>query len=440
MPLRVAIIGAGIGGLTCARTLQYVSRTKDPKLEVQVTIYELEPSPLARTQGGTLDLRADTGQLALKAAGLHDEFLKLCRPEGEDIRVLDKDANVLLDHKVESKAGSTSSYKPEIDRGDLRSLILNAIDPQSIKWGHKLVNILTEDSSAEYTLTFSDSTLPYAKADIIIGADGAWSRVRSLFLATNHEHDRCDPSYSGVSFIETAYTDYATIHPHLAEVAGRGSTFAVGDHKGFIAQQNARGVLRAYLALTVPEEWSSTSDIAQGTEEEQKKLLLEDMRYYKGWNEQLLNFIRDADDGSMVIRAVYSLPLPFISNAWVWPSAANRVTLLGDAAHLMSPFAGEGVNLAMLDASELAQSILSIQSKPEIPKALRKYESRMKRRAHSAAKESARNLNVFFGENAAHELADVFAALSSYSGMVRFIMKMIYRRTVGQLWRWLGWI
>ncbi|MEV0150459.1 MULTISPECIES: FAD-dependent monooxygenase [unclassified Nonomuraea] len=105
---RVSIVGAGPGGLTCARILQ--------RHGIPVTVYDRDPHPEARNQGGTLDLHADDGQLALREAGLIDAFFRLARPEGQEMRRLDP-AGRLLGHHVPAEG---ELFKPEIDRGRLR--------------------------------------------------------------------------------------------------------------------------------------------------------------------------------------------------------------------------------------------------------------------------------------------------------------------------------
>lgn len=110
---RIAIIGAGPGGLTCARILQ--------RHGITATVYDHDSGPDARNQGGTLDLHEDNGQIALREAGLLDHFLTISRPEGQEMRQLDSAGAIVFHHVPEED----ERFKPEIDRGALRDLLLN---------------------------------------------------------------------------------------------------------------------------------------------------------------------------------------------------------------------------------------------------------------------------------------------------------------------------
>src|SRR5580658_4917165 len=120
MKTPIAIIGAGLGGLTLARVLQVHG--------IQATVYEAEASADARAQGGMIDIHENNGQLALKAAEIFDKFLKIIHPGGQATRVLDKEGNVLLDEPDDGTRG-----RPEVPRGDLRRILLASL-PDTVRW------------------------------------------------------------------------------------------------------------------------------------------------------------------------------------------------------------------------------------------------------------------------------------------------------------------
>ncbi|WP_341677976.1 FAD-dependent monooxygenase [Niveibacterium sp. SC-1] len=176
----IAIVGAGLGGLTLARVLHIHG--------IAATVYEAEASPDARAQGGMLDIHDDSGQLALKAARLHDEFLPLIHAGGQASRVLDKDGKVLLDQPDDGTGG-----RPEVRRGDLRQLLLESLRADTVRWGHKL-GAVSSLGDGRHVLDFAHGET--VTADIVVGADGAWSKIRPLLSAAQ-------PAYVGISFIET---------------------------------------------------------------------------------------------------------------------------------------------------------------------------------------------------------------------------------------------
>ena len=127
---RIAIIGAGPGGLTLARILHSKG--------FKSTIFEADAHALARPQGGTLDLDHELGQYALQRAGLMEEFRRHARYEDQGMRLLDKHAHALFEH-----AGDAFN-RPEIERAQLRGLLLASLPENAIAWGHNVVHPKSE--------------------------------------------------------------------------------------------------------------------------------------------------------------------------------------------------------------------------------------------------------------------------------------------------------
>ncbi|KAK7063706.1 chloride channel protein [Favolaschia claudopus] len=372
---RVAIIGAGIGGLTLARILQLQN-----KPSLSFTVYESDSDAAIRASlGGSLDLKYESGQRAMKDAGLHAEFLKLSRPVGDHMRILDKTGKV---HHEETDTG-TAFYNPEIDRAQLRSLILDSLKPGTIQWGYKATVVRKDSVTNKYTIEF-ESGGKEENVDIVVGADGAWSRVRPLVWPEGK------PIYSGITFLEAKIN--MAENPQFGPLVGLGAMFALGDGKGIMAQHNSGDLMMLYSAVRAPEEWATTSAVALAETPAEKIARM--LELFEGWDESLRDLIRAGHDP--VMRPIYALPSDAPPRSHV-----DNIVLIGDAAHLQSPFAGEGVNLAMADAADLAKALAS--GKP-----LEKYEKLMRNRANSIAKESASNLEIFFGDDAAPAVAKLF--------------------------------
>jgi len=228
--------------------------------------------------------------------------------------------------------------------------------------------------------------------DILVGADGAWSRIRPLLTPVR-------PSYSSISFIELVISDVENRFPHLASLVGHGLALIMSDGKGIIPQRNSRGTVKIYVGLQVPEDWIEQNPLPSDPNDAKQFVA----SLFSGWDHTLLELIHSADDSPILSRKICALPPDH-----TWSTKLQGITLLGDAAHVMSPFAGEGVNLALLDASEIGEALVGALGKGlplqkalgEVDKGFRKYEKAMWARAQENGNKAAANLDFMFADDA----------------------------------------
>jgi 2-polyprenyl-6-methoxyphenol hydroxylase-like FAD-dependent oxidoreductase len=367
----IAIIGAGLGGLTLARVLHARG--------IQATVFDLEAGRHVRTQGGMLDIHEDSGQLALRAAGLDEPFRAIIHSGGEALRLLTPDGTVVMEEHDDGTGG-----RPEVDRGRLRDLLLDALPGDTVHWGAKATGARPL-GDGRHEVTFADGGT--VTTGLLVGADGAWSRIRPLVSAAT-------PSYTGISFVELDLHDAGTRHPGSADLIGGGFFIALDGERGILAHREADGGLHVYTARRAGEDWLDGIDF---TDTAAAKTAL--LAHFTGWDARFHTLITDAD-GALVPRRINALP---VGHRW---DRVPGVTLLGDAAHLMSPFAGEGANLAMLDGAELGQAIADHPGDTDA--ALAAYEKALFPRSEASAAESAASLELMFGPDPITRLAGRF--------------------------------
>ena len=361
--MRIAIAGGGLGGLTLARILH--------RHGVETVVYEREASRTARSPGGSLDLHPESGQRALAEAGLAGRFRSEARPEGEEHRILDPAGRTLVHHTPQP--GSFSG-RPEIDRRALRDLLLDSLPRDTVAWQHRLL-AATPRPDGGFALTFDGGHR--TDCDILIGADGARSVVRSLLTAA--------PLSYVATLVELSIGDADRRHPDLAELVGPGNLWCIGANQILAAQRLGDGSIRVGISL---RDEDRDIDSYRST-----RALLD---LFDGWNSSLTALIQ-AGDSAPTPRRIEAMPT---GTRW-----AHRpgVTLIGDAAHLMPPV-GEGANQAMLDAAELAGELVT---NPD--SAIREYEEAMFARIHPIAEMSARVQAMMLSPTAADDIVRFFA-------------------------------
>lgn len=374
----ITIIGAGLGGLTLARVLHVHG--------IPSKIYEAELSAEARTQGGQLDIHEHNGQAALDAAGLTDEFRAIIHAGGAASRVLDQHAAVLLDEPDDG-----TGTRPEVLRGDLRRILIDSLPDYTIEWGRKVdtVRSLGDD---RHELTFVDGST--VTTDLLVGADGAWSKIRPLLSDAK-------PEYVGTTFVETYLYDVDEKHSAAAEAVGDGAMYAPAPGKAIAAHREAGDIVHTYVQLNRPAEWFAGIDFTDAAAATARVAAEFDC-----WAPELTALITDGETAP-IPRAIHALP---DEHRW---DRVPGVTLLGDAAHLMAP-SGQGANLAMFDGAELGKAIATHPD--DIEGALAEYEEAMFVRSASESADSHVILDLCLGEGAPYSLVDFFTGAASISG------------------------
>ena len=260
-------------------------------------------------------------------------------------------------------------------RGDLRRILLDSLPAGTIQWGRKVTDVQPL-GDGRHELTFADG--PTVTTSLLVGADGAWSKIRPLLSGAK-------PEYVGTTFIETYLYDADERHSATAQAVGGGAMYALTPGKGIVAHREAGGVLHTYVELNRPAEWIAGIDFADAAAATARVAA-----EFDGWAPELTALITDGETAP-IPRMIYALP-----DGHRWDRVPG-VTLLGDAAHLMPP-SGEGANLAMFDGAELGQAIAAHPG--DIEAALAAYEEAMFPRSESYAADAHLILELCLGDRA----------------------------------------
>lgn len=402
MSLRIAIIGCGPAGCMLARLLLHQGV---PNLTI--TIFEAEVSDSGRAQqGGTLDLHQNTGIRAIKQAGLYREFLESARFDGSFLDICDKRRTTYF-MRLASKPGSKRG-SPEIDRSALRLLLIGSLPTDMIRWDHRLESIDPDD----HTLYFSNAAgkkWTESGFGLIVGADGAWSRVRTLL-------SQVKPVFTGIRgynlIIKNTHNDST-----IEGLINRGSVFAFSDGKAILGQRIGDGSVDVSIWIRAEEDWP---EHGQSEGEAARSAIL---NTFHDWDDELLNLIKSADGNRITPRSLYMLPPGF-----QWQTHPG-ITLIGDAAHLMPPFAGEGVNMAFQDALALADAISKVSKDRflRVTSGIAKYEQQM---AHRATKAQAMTCgmmrDMMFKEGAPRRSIETFLIRRAGYDVYPWLYPLVY--------------
>jgi 2-polyprenyl-6-methoxyphenol hydroxylase-like FAD-dependent oxidoreductase len=372
----ISIIGAGLGGLTLARVLHVAG--------VRATIYEAEASAGARTQGGQLDLHEEDGQRALEMAGLTEQYRGIIHLGGGARRIYDISGQIVVEVPDDG-----SMTRPESLRGDIRRILLDSLPADVVQWNKKLT-AATPIGAGRHRLTFSDGSSVIT--DLLVGADGTWSKVRSLLSDEQ-------PVYSGLSYVDSYLLDVDQQHPEVAETVGDGALYAILPGRGFLAHREAGNVVHTYVVLHRPVEWFDGIDFTDATSS-RARIAAE----FSGWSPKLTALITKGDQAP-ALRKIYQLP---DRHRW---NRTPGVTLIGDAAHVTVP-GGDGANLAMFDGAQLGEAIAARLDDTEA--ALSSYEEAMFPRSEAAAVAAHQTIDTIFGAGAPDGVINLFNGILAH--------------------------
>ena len=373
----IAIVGGGPGGLTLARILQMNG--------ADVKVYERDINRSVRVQGATLDLHEESGLKALGVAGLMEAFKANYRPGADRMRITGKNASIVFEDSFETNEDGAMA-RPEIDRGPLREILLDSLQPGTVVWDSNFAALCSKNNS--FKIEFKNGTEAYA--DIVIAADGANSKIRPYITPIQ-------PFFAGVTAVEGAVYDSAKASPKIHQLLNGGKIFAFGDEKSLIVSSKGDGSLAFYAGFKTDENWVSQSGI---NFLDKAQVLAWFRSEFTGWDSIWDELFENAIP-VFIPRPQYCMPF---DQTW---EALPNLTMLGDAAHLMPPYAGEGVNMAMLDALELAECLLS-DVFIDTHSAIAAYETQMRSRASETAKITMEQTSSLHSPEAISNMLEMF--------------------------------
>jgi 2-polyprenyl-6-methoxyphenol hydroxylase-like FAD-dependent oxidoreductase len=379
--MRVGIIGAGIGGACLAHGLR--------KEGLDVAVFERNPAATSGLAGYGIHINV-FGQEAMKEC-LPDEnwqaFLKAAKPIGGEARFYDENLCLLAAQEVvHIKDGAVvEEHRLSISRTELKDILLEGLG-DLVQWDRAFTRYETLQSG-KMRIHFGDDS--YADVDVLIGADGANSKVRKQYLpklerldvgvtiivgrsrltpelASSLPPDLIDGSPNSIVPLNTDWM-FASVWRAPVDTKADSKTAEIDSF-----------AVWAYIAAadSFPTNLSTLSS---------ESLCDLALSRTLGWNNNLHRLVKQSDMPSVSVVPLKSMPhLP------TWESSA--VTLLGDSIHNMTPMAGVGANTALRDARLLKQALAFAELCQSDPvHEIKEYEAQMRAYANEAVRLSLRN-------------------------------------------------
>ncbi|GAB3496172.1 NAD(P)/FAD-dependent oxidoreductase [Spirosoma knui] len=353
---RVAIIGAGPVGLTMARLLQQKG--------IDVRVYERDKDAQTRVWGGTLDLHKGSGQDALNAAGLLERYYALAIPMGRT--VADEQGNILFS---QIPTPEEQYDAPEINRNDLRKILLDSLTSDTVVWNRKFAGL--EEQHGVWVLHFDDQ--PDASADFVIGANGGMSKARRYVTDAEIE-------YTGTYIIQGEVAQPESTCPEFYQFCN--NTILMAASRGNLLVASPRNNVLSYnVIFKKPAEWSQETSLNFQDTDSISTFL---SNRFLDWHDCYRQLFQATS---------FFVGLPTRRLPLVFPWKTNRplpITLIGDAAHVMPPFAGQGANIGLLDTLILTDNLTNGEF-GTLEAAIDDYEQKMIVYATEAQLETSQN-------------------------------------------------
>ena len=349
----IAIIGAGIGGMTAAVTLA--------KKGVKVSIFEQAPELSEVGAGLTITPNATKGLMYL---GLEKQMKEVgMAHKQQGVRHFETGEMIVPLERGEKMLEKYGAYQFQAHRADVHDVLIDELklhNSNTIYTNHELIDLNEKNNSVE--LVFSNNET--YEVDFVIGADGNRSAVRKIILGDD------DPQFAG-------YVAWRGLVP--VELLGEddfdecGSSSFIAPGRVFARYLVRNGELYNYVAFLATDEWAE-----EGWAIPSKVDIVMDI--FSDYNQQVKNIIAATPASDLFKWGIFARePV----SKW----STKNITLLGDAAHPLEPFMGQGASLAIEDGVVLGRIIEDSESSDEI---VSRYEAARIERAHFVTEHSKR--------------------------------------------------